>query len=114
MPFLGSSPPITTTLVALVFISTFLANRFSYCFSSHYNFRRLETLKDSMKSLRANIMERLDQQGRSIREIKEMIIQLSCKINKFATGIKKNVEVPKTVSVCLCANKLEWPILIVN
>ena len=59
-------------------------------------------------------MERLDQQDESIKEIKEMIIGLNCKIDKFATASKKNVEVPNTVSVCLCANKLRWPILIVN
>ena len=67
-----------------------------------------------MKNLKANIMERLDQQDESIKEIKEMIIGLNCKIDKFTTVNKKNVEVPKTVSVCLCANKLRWSILMVN
>ena len=67
-----------------------------------------------MKNLKANIMERLDQQDESIKEIKEMIIGLNCKIDKFTTVNKKNVEVPKTVSVCLCANKLRWLILMVN
>ena len=47
-------------------------------------------------------MERLDQQDESIKEIKEMIIELNSKIDKFTTANKKNVEVPKTVSVCLC------------
>ena len=51
-------------------------------------------------------MERLDQQHERIKEIKETIIGLNCKIDKFTTVNKKNVEVPKTVSVCLCANKL--------
>lgn len=75
---------------------------------------RRDTLKDSVKSLRANIMERLDQQDESIKEIKEMIIKLNSKIDKFTTANKKNVEVLKTVSVCLCANKLRGPMLIVN
>ena len=75
---------------------------------------RRDTLKDSVKSLRANIMERLDQQDESIKEIKEMIIELNSKIDKFTTANKKNVEVPKTVSVCLCANKLRGTILTVN
>ena len=67
-----------------------------------------------MKNLRANIMERLDQQDESIKEIKEMIIGLNCQIDKFTTVNKKNAEVPKTVSVCLCANNLRWSIMMVN
>ena len=67
-----------------------------------------------MKSPRANITERLDQQDESIKEMKEMIIGLNCTIDKFTIANNKNMEVPKTVSVCLCANKLKWSILIVN
>ena len=102
MSFLGSLPPVATIVVAPAFSLTFLVNPFVYGFSFHYVFRWLGTLKDSVKSLRANIMERLDQQGESIKEIKEMIIELNSKIDKFTTANKNNVEGPKTISVCLC------------
>ena len=45
-----------------------------------------------MKSLRANIMERLDQQDESIKEMKEMIIGLNCTIDKFTIANNKNME----------------------
>ena len=102
MLFLGSSPPVATIVVAPANSLTVSVNPFVYGFSCHYVFRRLDNLKDSAKSLRANVMERLDQQDESIKEIKEMIIELNSKIDKFTTANKKNVEVPKTVSVCLC------------
>ena len=39
---------------------------------------------------------------RAFKEIKEIIMELNCEIDKFATASKKNVEIPKTVSACSC------------